>query len=204
MKARLGLTLALTFAALFAALPGGAFARNSPATTAPGKYTDWGGEIDELEILTSFKLADYDRVVVEPFDTSAVKLPDADDNTYVPVKRVLSRARDPFASGLAELPQPVLAGELRKPEGGALVVRGKVLKMDPGSQAARYWAGFGAGAAKTEVTAEVIDARTGDVLLRFHQERRSGVGSLGGGYDELLDRNLWTIGKDLGDVLLHF
>jgi hypothetical protein len=204
MKARLGLILALTFAAMFAVLPGGASARSSPATTAPGKYTDWGGEIDELEILAPFKLADYDRVIVEPFDTSAAKLPDPDDNTYVPVQRVLSRARDPFASGLAELPQPVLAGEMKKPEGGALVVRGKILKMDPGSQAARYWAGFGAGAAKTEVTAEVIDARTGDVLLRFHQERRSGVGSLGGGYDQLLDRNLWTIGKDLGDVLLHF
>jgi hypothetical protein len=112
---------------------------------------------------------------------------------------------EPFASGLAELSPPdVLVGKLEKPETGALVVRGKVLKMDPGSQAARYWAGFGAGAAKTEVTGEVADARTGKVLLRFHQERRSGVGSFGGDYEDLLNRNLWTVGKDLAGVLQHF
>jgi hypothetical protein len=122
----------------------------------------------------------------------------------VPVKRVLAHAAEPFVAGLGELQQEVLVGRIHKSEPGALIVRAKVLKMDPGSQAARYWAGFGAGAAKTELTAEVVDSSTDQVLLRFHQERRSAVGALGGGYDELLDRNLWTIGQDLGNVLLHF
>ncbi|HEY0513759.1 MAG TPA: DUF4410 domain-containing protein [Thermoanaerobaculia bacterium] len=187
-------------------LPGSvAFAKNHPAPTTPGKYTDWDGEIDELEIVAPFKLADYDRIIVEPLDASGATLPEVKDNTYAPVKHALAKAVEPFASGLAELSPPdVLVGKLEKPETGALVVRGKVLKMDPGSQAARYWAGFGAGAAKTEVTGEVADARTGKVLLRFHQERRSGVGSFGGDYEDLLNRNLWTVGKDLAGVLQHF
>jgi hypothetical protein len=188
------------------ALPGAAFAKHKgEAPTTPGKYTDWDGEMDQLEVVATFKLADYDRILVEPLDTSGVELPDIKDNTYAPVKRVLAEAATPLAAGLSELSPPdVLIGRLGKPEGGALVIHAKVVKMDPGSQAARYWAGFGAGAAKTGIAGEVRDSRTGQILLRFQQERRSAVGSYGGGYEDLLNRNLWTIGKDLANVLQHF
>jgi hypothetical protein len=188
------------------ALPGAAAsAKNKGAPTTPGKYTDWDGEMDSLEVVATFKLADYDRILVEPLDTSGVELPDIKDNTYAPVKRVLAEAATSLAAGLSELSPPdVLVGRLGKPEAGALVIHARVVKMDPGSQAARYWAGFGAGAAKTGIAGEVRDSRTGQILLRFQQERRSAVGSYGGGYDDLLNRNLWTIGKDLANVLQHF
>ncbi|HEX4498494.1 MAG TPA: DUF4410 domain-containing protein [Thermoanaerobaculia bacterium] len=189
------------------ALPGGAAqAKTKTGTpTTPGKYTDWDGEMDSLEVVETFKLSDYDRILVEPLDTSGVELPDPKDNTFVPVKRVLAEAAKPLAAGIAEdSPPDVLIGTLKKPEVGALVVHAKVVKMDPGSQAARYWAGFGAGAAKTGISGEVSDSRTGKVLLRFQQERRSAVGSYGGDYDDLMNRNLWTIGKDLANVLQHF
>jgi hypothetical protein len=196
-------------------LPGVSYARGKAAPTAPGKYTDWGGEIDELEVVSSFKLADFDHIIIEPFDTSATPLPEPDDNTYAPVKNVLALVSRPFAAGLSgkigerpERPEVVLAprraerGETAEP--GTLVVRGTVTKMDPGSRAARYWAGFGAGAAKTEISGEVADGATGRVLLRFRQERRSGVGAMGGGYEELMERNVATIGNDIGAALLHF
>jgi hypothetical protein len=189
------------------AIPGGAaFAKKGGgAPTTPGKYTDWDGEMDELEVVSTFKLGDYDRILVEPLETSGVELPDIKDNTYGPVKQVLAEAAKPLGSGIAEISPPdVLLGKLEKPESGALVVHARVVKMDPGSQAARYWAGFGAGAAKTGITGEVRDSRTGKVLLRFKQERRSAVGSYGGGYEDLLERNLWTIGKDLANVFQHF
>jgi hypothetical protein len=184
-----------------------ALARKHPAPTAPGKYTDWDGELDELEVVSTFRLADYKSVVVETFDTSSAPLPEKNDNTYGPVQYALAHASLPFKDGLASLiPRtPVESAEPgRKAEAGELRVRGKVTEMDPGSQAARYWAGFGAGAARTEITGEVVDGETGAVLLRFKQERRSGVGALGGSYGDLLDRNLITIGEDLGNVLRHF
>src|SRR5262245_29309551 len=200
------LRLALAFAIL--AAPGGAaFAKKKPAPIEPGKYTDWDGEIDELEIVETFKLADYSRIVVEPFDTSATPLPEQKDNTYVPVRTVLASVAPPFAEGLSEelSKPPVEVGEAGKtPEPGALVVRGKVIQMDPGSQAARYWGGFGAGAARTEIQGEVVDARTGKVLLRFRQERRSGFGAFGGDYVKLMQRNLSTIGEDLAGALRRF
>ena len=75
---------------------------------------------------------------------------------------------------------------------------------DPGSRAARYWAGFGAGAARTKLEGELVDAASGRVLLRFTQERRSGVGLGGGSYVNLLNRNLRAIGEDLGAGLQQF
>lgn len=187
-------------------LPGAALAaKKQPFPTAPGTYTDWGDEVDQLEVVESFKLADYERVVVEPFDTSETRLPDKDDNAYIAVQTTLSAVALPLVEGL----QTSLGGKPAVEEGksagaGALVVRGKVTTMDPGSRAARYWAGFGAGAARTELQGEVVDAASGKVLLRFRQERRSGVGLAGGDYVKLMQRNLRTIGEDLGMVLRAF
>jgi hypothetical protein len=204
MKIWLRLTLALALLAL----PVATFAKDKkPAPTTPGKYTEWGGEIDELEILEPFRLAEYSRVAVEPFDTSATPLPDADDNSYAPAKNVLARAAQTFVEGFSEsLPRPGAAvAEPGKENGpGTLIVRGKVTTMDPGSKAARYWGGFGAGAARTEVSGEVVDGGSGKVLLRFLQERRSGWGLFGGDYEKLMNRNLRTIGEDLAGVLRSF
>ncbi len=204
MKIWLRVALALAFLAY----PGASFAKDkNAAPTAPGKYTEWGGEIDELEIVEPFRLADFMRIVVEPFDTSAISLPNADDNTYEPVKNVLAHMAAPVAEGLSEQLHrpPVSVGEpVRESEDGALLIRGKVTTMDPGSKAARYWGGFGAGAARTEISGEVMDGHTGKVLLRFLQERRSGWGMFGGDYVKLMNRNLRTIGEDLAGVLQHF
>jgi hypothetical protein len=78
--------------------------------------------------------------------------------------------------------------------------------MDPGSRAKRMWIGYGAGAARTAIEAEIIDAATGDVLVRFTQERRSGIERFGRGssYEEIMKRNLAAIGKDAANLLNVF
>ena len=177
------------------------------ASTEPGRYTDWKGEIDQLEILKKFSLGDYTRIVVEPVDTSATPLPEKDDNTYEPVKTVLAKVTDPFVEGLTgELEKDAGLSVKKGKEGGAgdLLIRARIDVMDPGSQAARYWGGFGAGAARTNIIGEVVDGASGDVLLRFTQERRSGVGAMGGGYQDLLNRNVHKIGEDLALILNSF
>lgn len=190
---------------LLLSLAAPADAKGKGASTAPGKYKEWNDEIDELEVVQAFKVADYDRVVVEPFDTSSTELPDSDDNTYQPVKNVLAHAAEPFVEGLKGeySAKPVELQEKAK-EAKALIIRAKVVEMDPGSKAARYWAGFGAGAARAQITGEVVDGATGKTLLRFTQERRSGVGMMGGDYEKLMNRNLRTIGEDLAGVLKAF
>ena len=40
------------------------YGRTKPAPTAPGTYKEWGQDIDEIEIIKTFKTADYDKIVV--------------------------------------------------------------------------------------------------------------------------------------------
>lgn len=193
---------------LIVALTVPAFARgkkSTPATTEPGTYKNWGPDIDELEIVKSFKFADYKDVVVEPFDTSSAQLPEKDDNTYEPVTKVLASATEGFVQGLRGSIEPKVAIESNPGKSaGTLLIRGKVVTMDPGSKAARYWAGFGAGAAKAKIEGEIVDAKTRKVLAKFTQERRSGVGVMGGDYQEMMQRNLNAIGEDVANILKAF
>lgn len=192
------LALVLT---LLAAAPAAA-KKNAP--TAPGTYTDWNGEIDRFEIVETFSLGDYSKVVVGEFATDGVALPEPDDNAHEPVKEVLADVAAPIANGIRKK-GPNLAVEVGDGGGeGVLLLRGRILEMDPGSKAARYWGGFGAGAARTKLEGELVDAASGRVLVRFTQERRSGTGAFGGGYVELMKRNLHTIGRDVGIALTQF
>ena len=87
-----------------------------------------------------------------------------------------------------------------------LVVRGTVLDLDPGTRAGRYFGGFGAGAASTKVTVEIVDAATGEVLARVTQARRSaGTWKPVGGSDlEVMRDAIHATGKDVAHVLDAF
>lgn len=182
-------------------------ARNSAASTAPGRYQDWGPDIDKVEIFKSFRLADYERVVLEPFVTDGVSLPDAQENTYEPVKNVLGRFTERFLDGMRDdggLSKPLAIAGAQESGARTLRLRGKVLLLDPGSRAKRYWGGFGAGAVRIEVRCELVDGASGSVLLEFTQQRRSGFGGFGGGYEELMERTLRQIGADTTKLLKRF
>jgi hypothetical protein len=200
------------------------------APTAPGKYSNWGGQIEKLEIVAPFKLADYNRIVVEPLDTSFTPLPKEQDGAYGPVKDVLTQAAPAIAAALSkQLPKLPVSVEApgASPDSGALVVRGKVLTMDPGSQSPRY-AAHGTGRTRTVVAGEVVDGTTGKTLLRFQQERAFGASgptvvnnhdatgemsvrfqakspaAPGGDSEKAMGRNLYLIGGDLADILTSF
>lgn len=194
---------AVCVVALALTLPAEAGRRKSgSASTEPGTYQKWGPNIDEIEILETFNAGDYKTIVVVPFDTDDVELPKKEDNTYEPVKKVLASVTDPFVEALGRHIGAKVSLDGKPGKGaGTLVVRGKVVEMDPGSKAARYFAGFGAGAARAKVNGEIVDAKTNTVLVRFAQERRSGVGMMGGDYVNLMNRNMRAIGEDVANML---
>jgi len=198
--------LASLFLLAVALVAPASYARGKKAApTAPGTYKEWGPDIDRLEVVKTFHFGDYTQVVVEPFDTDSVQLPDKDDNSYDAARKVVSSATEGFVQGLRGSIEPkVSLSEKSGKSEGTLLVRGKVLEMDPGSKAARYFAGFGAGAARTKIEGEIVDGHTGEVLARFTQERRSGVGMMGGDYQELMQRNLNAIGEDVAAILKTF
>jgi hypothetical protein len=172
----------------------------APAPAAPGTYRDWH-DVDEVTIIRPFTAAAYSQIAVESFDSAGVKLPPANDNTYRAVKSAIQLMKPAFMDGLAQKAQ-------RKANpnapGKTLVVRVRLTKVDPGSQAARYFGGFGAGAVKIAVVGEIVDHSSGKVLVRFAQERRSAFGLFGGGYGELFKRTAHQIGGDIGELINAF
>jgi hypothetical protein len=178
----------------------------SKGTTTPGKtYHNWNGDIDQVTILQPFRLDAYNDIAVESFDITKVPLPNPKENTHAAVQSALSTIKPAFIEGLLQ--------NLRRKPGGPTTVRGKgetlvivarLTKLDPGSQAARYWGSFGAGAVKVEMTGDIVDARSRKVLVRFKQERRSGFGIFGGGYGELFIRTAHQIGGDVAGLLNAF
>jgi len=177
----------------------------SKGTTTPGTYRDWNGDIDEVTILQPLHLDVYNDIAVEAFDITKVPLPNPKENTYEAVRSALNSLKPAFLEGFQK--------NLRRKPGGPNPVRGKgqtlvvlvrLTKADPGSQAARYFGGFGAGAVKIEMTGEFVDVASRRVLVRFKQERRSGFGMFGGGYGELFARTARQIGGDVADLLNAF
>jgi hypothetical protein len=179
-------------------LPASAIA--APAPAAPGTYHDWH-DIDEVTIVRPFNAAAYNQIAVESFDSTGVKLPPANENTYRAVQSAIRMVKPAFMDGLARKAQRKTNANA---PGKTLVVRARLVKVDPGSQAARYFVGFGAGAVKIAVVGEIIDGPSAKVLVRFAQERRSAVGAFGGGYGELFQRTARQIGGDIGELINAF
>jgi hypothetical protein len=205
MKTRIAL---LVLAALALVAPA-SLARDKAAPTAPGKYKEWGPDIDEIEIAKTFKIASYDHIVVEPFDTSKVPLPDPNAKWYGTMKMTLAGYTQAFSEALQkELKAKAAVEQANEAPKSAktLVVRGTVLDLDPGTRAGRYFGGFGAGAASTKMSVEIVDAATGEVLARVTQGRRSaGTFKPGGGSDlDVMRDAIHAAGKDIAHVLDKF
>jgi hypothetical protein len=192
-------------AASLTLLPGERANAAKKSLTAPGTYQDWNGDIDEVTIVQPFNAATYNSIAVESFDTTGITLPNPTDNTYAAVQAAVRLLKPAFISGLEEKARRKIdANSAAGAKGRMLVVRARVTKLDPGSRAARYWASFGAGAVKIAMTGEIIDASTKKTLVRFRQERRSGFGAFGGGYDELFTRTARQIGGDIAGLVNAF
>ena len=190
------------FVKLFAILPiafvSAAIAASPP--TAPGTYHDWH-DVDEVTIIQPFHAAAYSQIAVESFDSTGVKLPPPNENTYQAVQSAIGVMKPAFIEGLAAKAQRKTNANA---PGKTLVVRARLTKVDPGSQAARYFVGFGAGAVKIAIVGEIVDRSSGKVLVRFAQERRSAFGAFGGGYGELFRRTAHQLGGDIGELINAF
>ena len=182
------------------------YGRGHAAPTAPGTYKEWGPDIDQIEILQTFHIGDYDRIVVEPVDTSSTPMPDQKEKWYGTMKSALASYNVWFMEAFSpELKAKAKVEESdRAPKrSGTLIIRGAVLDMDPGSRAGRYFAGFGAGAASSKARFEIVDAKSGKVLARVTQARRSGGAWKGaGGSDlEVMRDSVHATAKDIAHVL---
>jgi hypothetical protein len=195
----------MKLAVLLMVMSASAFAAKK-VQTAPGKYEQWGPDIDRIEIVRSFKLADYSSIVIEA-PTASASPESVDADVASKVEKVLRDARPSVVQGVKKkLKTPAIVEEVPADKSGVLLVRTTITTMDPGSRGKRIFIGYGAGAARTAVHGEIVDAASGAVRVRFDQERRSGMERFGRGssYEEIMKRNLIAIGQDVANLLNEF
>ena len=199
----------LSILVLAVAVPG-LYARGKKAAlTAPGTYKEWGPDIDQIEIVKTFKISDYDTIVVQPFDTSKAPLPDKNAKWYGTLKTALAGYTESFMEAFQkELKAKAEVDQSTATPKGAktLILRGVVDDLDPGSRAGRYFGGFGAGSASTKLSVDIVDARSGKVLAKVTQARRSGGTFKGGGGSDLevMRDSIHATAKDIAHVLDAF
>jgi len=202
MKARV-----LVLCSLVLLIVPGLYARGKkPSPTAPGTYKEWGQDIDQIDINQTFKMADYDRIAVEPFDTTKAPLPDQKEKWYGTMRSALAASTEWFMEAFPkELKAKANVEESSQPgrKAKTLIIRGTIDSMDPGSRAGRYFGGFGAGSASAKVSFDIVDAKSGKVLAHVTQARRSaGTWKGGGGSDlEVMRDSIHAISQDLAHVL---
>ncbi len=194
----------LVFASVTAAQAGG-----GKAPTTPGSYKGWGPDIDEIEIVKTFRIADYDRIVIQHFDTSKAPLPDQNARWYGTLKIALAGYDEAFMEAFRKALKAKVAIQQADPAPATpkmLIIRGTVVAMDPGTRAGRMYAGFGAGAASSKLSGEIVDAASGDVLIRFTQARRSaGTWKLSAGSDlEVMRDTVHATAQDVAHILDMF
>lgn len=85
---------------------------------------------------------------------------------------------------------------------GAVLVRGRIVRIDEGSRSARFWVGFGAGAAEFGAEGEVTRA-DGTVIGAFHDERGSSgmADAWGGSGRTLMQKCLTVVGQDIARMI---
>jgi len=205
MKAR-----ALVLCSLVLLIVPALYARGKKAApTAPGTYKEWGQDIDEITINQTFKIADYDKIVIEPIDTTNTPLPDKKEKWYGTMKSALAASTEWFMEAFPkELKAKADVEESSSPgkKSKTLIIKSTIDSMDPGSRAGRYFGGFGAGSASTKVSADIVDAKSGKVLAHVTQARRSaGTWKGGGGSDlEVMRDSIHAIAHDMAHVLDAF
>jgi hypothetical protein len=135
-------------------------------------------------------LSDYTTLVIEDFkvtDPKAGKRKNVDQLQAAPT-RVANLVRANLDKGTFD---EVLRGEIEEPLEGTLILRVELTQYKPGSRAARAMLA-GAGAARLDFLARLIDGTTGKELATFSDERAYGWGGMMGtiGGIESIEKNL--------------
>jgi hypothetical protein len=157
------------------------------------------GIIDEAKLYTE-KLPAATVVVIRPFSATDADIVEGDkskDETRKMQGEAPKLLADHFVTKLKGLGTfsdvSVLDGGAPAPA-GALVVEGKFVEMDPGSQAKRIFVGYGAGKSGVKI-AGTIKSADGNLLAEIEQ-RRVGVMS-GRDSIKILEADTKAIGEDI-------
>ncbi len=181
-----------------------------PPPTAPGKYMEWDGELDEVDIVQTFHLHDYSQILVLPIDTTNLPMPT--DNSRRPTEKILAKSTEHFAAELdGQLPNrmkikaaPAPANVSLKGNPGTLLLRARFTEMNPGSASARVFSVGFAGATHITMQGEFLDGATGKVLVRFSHHNYHSKAGLINRYMAALEENEEQIAESVSKLIKAF
>lgn len=179
---------------------------DSASDTSPGSYHFWRGQIDEVTVKQPFKADDYRDILVEPLGTVGIQVPEKPRQEEA--AQALKNAKAAFLEGLRGnlRERGTNRSAQRKAGDDALVIRARLVAIDPGSENARYYLfGLGGGAVRVTIVGEIFERSSHRTLVTFQQTRRCAFGPGGGtGFGELFTKTTRQIGADVAALINAF
>ena len=168
-----------------------------------------GGQVG---LAPDFKPAAYRVIVLQPFEVSASEIKDQEDARLAKDMAAYLHAqllRRLQAAGIFAKVIDATVSAVPTSDERAVRLQGQISRLTEGSQALRYFVGFGAGAAKAQIETRLVDAQSQRVVMITADRRAAGMGIFGGdgrqfvtesmdqmagGYVKLL-KHLWAGGQ---------
>lgn len=166
------------------------------------------GALDEIHLKVE-SIPSGVVIVLRPFSTDNADLGSGDEDGREKVKQFAAEMKKAAPGVLsaqlkASLEKAGIFAEVREdgeaPADG-LVIEGEFLMINPGSRAARYFVGFGAGASGIGVGGTVKNGK-GELLAEFKHRRHSGLGIVGGDSVKFMTDDTKDVAVNLADFLV--
>jgi hypothetical protein len=148
----------------------------------------------------------YTAIVLVPFKVSPAEIKDEEDARFAKDMTAHFQAqllRRLQAAGIfAKVIDATLSSD---PPAGEKVLRleGDITKLTEGSQALRYFVGFGAGAAKAQVETRLVDVQSRRVELVTADRRAAGMGIFGGDGRQFVTESMDQMAEGYVKFLKH-
>ena len=155
-------------------------------------------------IARGFSPKAYSVIIVEPFKVREAEIKDDEDRRLA--KDMATHLQTQIAQRLRTA--GVFARVMDAPGGGggdgrALRLEGDITRLTEGSQALRYFVGFGAGAAKAQMETRLVDVQSRQVLLVTADRRAAAMGVFGGDGRQFVAESMDQMADGLVKLLKH-
>jgi hypothetical protein len=155
-------------------------------------------------VAAGFDLKGYRVVLVERFPVATSEIEDEGDQRFADKmaafyqQELLRRLRESKLFSQVE-PLPG-SGPLA---GKTLVLRGSITRLGRGSQAMRYFVGFGAGSTRAQAEMHFVDVDSRRIVLVTADRRLGSAGWFGGDDEDFLEESFDDMARDLVKFLVR-
>jgi hypothetical protein len=177
-----------------------------PRTTGDLKPDVEDAEAGLVGMRPEFSAKGYSTIVVVPFTVSPAEISDDEDRQFAKDMSAYLHAqlvrRLQTAGVFGRVVDAAVSAEVPA-EDRSLRLEGDITKLTEGSQAVRYFVGFGAGAAKAQIETRLLEARSRRIELVTADRRAAGMGIFGGDGRQFVTESLDQMAEGYVRLLKH-